>query len=148
MHVAWLTHGQEVFDRIIAERPEVFFLAMVKLAQVYRVEIGQRGTFVTGGAAARSWCGSWRGALGQWDGRCSRISCRVYGGHRDTRCSRAARRFLRWIGSKSSLSMWQGATLRISALRDFGRLFAEAPSKMVAQTDDPVSKRLGGVGQS
>jgi hypothetical protein len=34
-----------VIDRIIAERPEVFLLAMLKLAQVYRVEVGQPSQF-------------------------------------------------------------------------------------------------------
>ena len=36
MHVAWLERGQEVIDRLIAERPEVFLLAMLKIAQVHR----------------------------------------------------------------------------------------------------------------
>jgi len=45
MHVAWLERGQEVIDRLIAERPEVFLLAMLKIAQVHRVEIGQPEEF-------------------------------------------------------------------------------------------------------
>jgi hypothetical protein len=38
MHAAWLERGQEVIDRLIAERPEVFLLAMLKITQVHRVE--------------------------------------------------------------------------------------------------------------
>jgi hypothetical protein len=45
MHAAWLGRGREVIDRIIAERPEVFLLAMRKIAQVYRVEVGQPSQF-------------------------------------------------------------------------------------------------------
>ena len=40
LHAAWLEHGNKVLDRVIAERPEVFFQAMVKLALVHRVEVG------------------------------------------------------------------------------------------------------------
>ena len=40
LHAAWLEHGNTVLDRVIAERPEVFFQAMVKLALVHRVEVG------------------------------------------------------------------------------------------------------------
>ena len=39
MHVAWLERGQEVIDRLIAERPEIFLMAMLKIAQVHRVEV-------------------------------------------------------------------------------------------------------------
>ena len=58
MH-AWLEHGPNVIDRLIAERPEVFLLAMLKIAQVHRVEVGllrlrppvqQGGGFATLGA--------------------------------------------------------------------------------------------------
>ena len=45
MHVAWLERGQEVIDRLIAERPEVFLLAMLKIAQVHRVEVGRPEDF-------------------------------------------------------------------------------------------------------
>ena len=38
MHAAWLESGREVIDRLIAERPEVFLLAMLKITQVHRVE--------------------------------------------------------------------------------------------------------------
>ena len=38
MHAAWLEHGPEVINRLIAERPEVFLLAMLKITQVHRVE--------------------------------------------------------------------------------------------------------------
>ena len=41
LHVAWTAHGSAVLDRIITDRPEIFFLAMTKLAQVYRVELGK-----------------------------------------------------------------------------------------------------------
>ena len=41
MHVAWTEHGSAVLNRIITDRPEIFFLAMTKLAQVYRVELGK-----------------------------------------------------------------------------------------------------------
>jgi hypothetical protein len=40
LHAAWLERGKNVLDRVIAERPEVFFQAMVKLALVHRVEVG------------------------------------------------------------------------------------------------------------
>jgi len=45
MHATWLERGRAVIDRIIAERPEVYLLAMLKLAQVYRVEVGQPSEF-------------------------------------------------------------------------------------------------------
>ena len=45
MHAAWLEHGPEVIDRLIAERPEIFLLAMLKIANVHRVEIGQPEEF-------------------------------------------------------------------------------------------------------
>ena len=38
MHAAWLESGREVINRLIAERPEVFLLAMLKITQVHRVE--------------------------------------------------------------------------------------------------------------
>ena len=37
--------GREVIDRLIAERPEVFLLAMLKIAQVHRVEVGRPQDF-------------------------------------------------------------------------------------------------------
>ena len=39
--LAWLEHGNKVLDRVIVDRPEVFLQAMVKLALVHRVEVGQ-----------------------------------------------------------------------------------------------------------
>ena len=45
MHNAWLEHGREVIDRLIAERPEVFLLAMLKIAQVHHVEVGRPDDF-------------------------------------------------------------------------------------------------------
>ena len=45
MHDAWLEHGPDVIDRLIAERPEIFLMAMLKIAQVHRVEIGQPEEF-------------------------------------------------------------------------------------------------------
>jgi hypothetical protein len=45
MHIAWLERGQEVIDRLIVERPEVFLLAMLKIAQVNRVEVGRPEDF-------------------------------------------------------------------------------------------------------
>lgn len=40
MHGAWLEHRQDVIDRLIAERPEIFPMAMRKITQVHRVELG------------------------------------------------------------------------------------------------------------
>ena len=34
-----------MIDRLIAERPEIFLLAMLKIANVHRVEIGQPEEF-------------------------------------------------------------------------------------------------------
>jgi hypothetical protein len=45
MHAAWLEHGQNVIDRLITERPDVFLLAMLKIAQVHRVEVGRPSEF-------------------------------------------------------------------------------------------------------
>ena len=45
MHAAWLEYGREVIDRLIAERPEIFLMAMLKITQVHRVEIGQPEEF-------------------------------------------------------------------------------------------------------
>ena len=45
MHVAWLEHGPEVINRLIAERPEVFLLAMLKIVQMHRVEVGRPDDF-------------------------------------------------------------------------------------------------------
>jgi hypothetical protein len=41
MHTAWLEYGREVIERLIVERPEIFLMAMLKITQVHRVEIGQ-----------------------------------------------------------------------------------------------------------
>ena len=40
-----LERGQEVIDRLITERPEVILLAMLKIAQVHRVEVGRPDDF-------------------------------------------------------------------------------------------------------
>ena len=45
MHVAWLERGQEVIERLIAERPEVFLLTILQIAQVHRVEVGRPHSF-------------------------------------------------------------------------------------------------------
>ncbi|MGO8841307.1 MAG: hypothetical protein ACLQF1_09310 [Methyloceanibacter sp.] len=45
MHAAWLEHGPEVIDRLIAERPEIFLMAMLKITQVHRVELGRPEEF-------------------------------------------------------------------------------------------------------
>ena len=45
MHVAWTEHASAVLDRIITDRPEIFFLAMTKLALVHRVEFSQPQEF-------------------------------------------------------------------------------------------------------
>ena len=39
MHAAWLESGREVIDRLIAERPEIFLMAMLKITQVNRFEV-------------------------------------------------------------------------------------------------------------
>ena len=41
MHGAWLERGREVIYRLIAERPEIFLMAMLKITQVHRVQVGQ-----------------------------------------------------------------------------------------------------------
>jgi hypothetical protein len=38
MHAAWLEHGPDVIDRLIVEWPEIFLMAMLKIAQLHRVE--------------------------------------------------------------------------------------------------------------
>ena len=45
MHAAWLESGRQVIDRLIAERPEIFLMAMLKITQVHRVEVGQPEEF-------------------------------------------------------------------------------------------------------
>ena len=45
LHVAWTAHGSAVLDRIITDRPEIFFLAMTKLALAHRVEQDQPQEF-------------------------------------------------------------------------------------------------------
>jgi hypothetical protein len=45
MHGAWLERGQEVIDLVIAERPEIFLMAMLKITQVLRVELGRAEDF-------------------------------------------------------------------------------------------------------
>jgi hypothetical protein len=37
---SWLEHGRDVIDRLIAERPEIFLLAMLKITQVRRIKLG------------------------------------------------------------------------------------------------------------
>jgi hypothetical protein len=41
MHAAWLERGPEVINRLIVERPEIFLMAMLKITQVHRVEVGR-----------------------------------------------------------------------------------------------------------
>jgi hypothetical protein len=45
MHAAWLESGREVIDRLIAERPEIFLMAMVKIAQVHRIDLDRPEDF-------------------------------------------------------------------------------------------------------
>ena len=45
MHGAWLERGREVICRLIAERPEIFLMAMLKITQVHRVQVGQPENF-------------------------------------------------------------------------------------------------------
>jgi hypothetical protein len=45
MHRAWLENGREVIERLIAERPEFFLAAILKITQVHRVEVGQPERF-------------------------------------------------------------------------------------------------------
>ena len=45
MHAACLESGRQVIDRLIAERPEIFLMAMLKITQVHRVEVGQPEEF-------------------------------------------------------------------------------------------------------
>ena len=45
MHAAWLEFGREVIDQLIAERPELFLAAMLKITQVHRVELGRPEDF-------------------------------------------------------------------------------------------------------
>ena len=45
MHGAWLERGREVIYRLIAERPEIFLMAMLKITQVHRVQVGQPESF-------------------------------------------------------------------------------------------------------
>jgi hypothetical protein len=45
MHAAWLEGGRQVINRLIAERPEIFLMAMLKITQVHRVELGQPEEF-------------------------------------------------------------------------------------------------------
>jgi hypothetical protein len=45
MHAAWRERGPEVIDWLIAERPEIFLMAMLKITQVHRVEVGQPEQF-------------------------------------------------------------------------------------------------------
>jgi hypothetical protein len=39
IHAAWLERGSEVIDRLIAERSEIFLIAMLKMTPVRRVEV-------------------------------------------------------------------------------------------------------------
>ena len=41
----WQQHGREILDRLLAERPEVYFKALVKLAQVRYRTIGELRDF-------------------------------------------------------------------------------------------------------
>ena len=45
MHGAWLEYGPGVIHRLIAERPEIFLMAMLKITQVHRVELGRPEEF-------------------------------------------------------------------------------------------------------
>ncbi len=45
MHAAWLRDGRTVIDRLIAERPEIFLMAMLKITQVHRLELGRPDDF-------------------------------------------------------------------------------------------------------
>ncbi len=45
LYHSWQRHGRKVLDRVMAERPEVYFQAMIKLAQVHRVELDQPDGF-------------------------------------------------------------------------------------------------------
>ena len=45
MHGAWLERGRGVIYRLIAERPEIFLMAMLKITQVHRVQVGQPEQF-------------------------------------------------------------------------------------------------------
>ncbi len=41
MRAAWLERGPEVINRLIAERPEIFLMAMLKITQVNYIELGR-----------------------------------------------------------------------------------------------------------
>ena len=73
MHAAWLESGREVIDQLIAERPELFLAAMLKITQVHRVELGRPEDFDRRRAAMRH-CGSWSKAGGQRRGKCWKVS--------------------------------------------------------------------------
>ena len=45
LYRSWQRHGRKVLDRVAAERPEVYFQAMIKLAQVHRIELDQPDEF-------------------------------------------------------------------------------------------------------
>ena len=45
MHTSWLEHGPDVINRLIAEQPEVFLQATLKIALVQRVEVGRPEAF-------------------------------------------------------------------------------------------------------
>ena len=45
MHAASLEHGPNVINRLIADQPEVFLQAILKIAQVHRVEVGRPEAF-------------------------------------------------------------------------------------------------------
>jgi hypothetical protein len=42
---SWEQHGHEILDRVIAERPKVFFKAMVKLTQVLHRALDKPSNF-------------------------------------------------------------------------------------------------------
>lgn len=85
IHAAWLSHGQKVLDRIIAEQPEVFFLAMVSSLRRSTASNLVSPAPLTGRANAKRYCSSWKSALGQRGGRCSRISWSKWRSWRPTR---------------------------------------------------------------
>ena len=45
MRAAWLERGPDVINRLIAERPEIFLMAMLKITQVNRIELGRPEDF-------------------------------------------------------------------------------------------------------
>ena len=60
MHAAWLERGPEVINRLIAERPEIFLMAMLKITQVNRVEVWSGPRMSR--PARRRHCSAWSNA--------------------------------------------------------------------------------------